>query len=431
MKTIIIINLFLALSILLSFSGISEGAYSQITKRELLREENTLKNKLGNMDIYVEPCSEGFLHIFRDIKEDKEFIVKIIYDIKGNIIVKDKYSYSQGRLFWEHKDNVSHFIIIFQKDGTKTREDFRVSPTPSPTVTFCPAIISTPPYKTPTPQILPTPISPSALKEKIIFSSDLNGNMDIYTMNIDGTNLHRITKGTYSEVFPSLSSDGTKIVYSSNESGYWNIYTIDSGGNNKIRITDSKTNDIMPSFIDNNIIIFQSFRNKNPQIYKISVDVKRALTQLTYGFNLAIHPALYPNKNKIVFTGEKDGFTDMYSIDVNGNGLKQLTHSGFEKSFPSVSPDGKTIAFCGNLDGRWEIYTVDPVRGIQKRIKTGFIESFYPSFTSDGRYIVFQSLYKGKIGLYKINLSDENNIIKLTDNKADNIQARCQFIMVQ
>ena len=471
MRNLIIITIILSLFVSFMFSYAYGRDMEKITADDIREDIDFLEGKLGNMDIYIEPVPEGTIHIFLDSKDGKNILVKMIYDNKEEVILKDTYTiYSSGEIFFTHEE-IGNPPLSFtvKKDGSliktvevlpeKTPEPEFLTPVPTkePTVepastpTEKPVSTSAPtaeptaeptsaPTKEPTveptvvptesPTSVPTPVPTEepgfTFEERIVFSTDMNDSMDIYTMNTDGTNIHRITDGEYSEIMPFISPDGTKIVYSSNEDKKWNIYTINLDGTGKERITNGNQNDILPIFIDNETIIFQSFREGLPQIYKINM-IGKKLERLTFGFTLAMHPALCSGGDKIIFVGEKNGSVDLYSINTDGNGLLPLTHSGFKKAFPSISPDGKKIAFSGNSDGYWDIYIVNISEGTQEKIQIRSEESYYPSFTSDGEWIVFQSLEGRDIELFKVNLQTKD-IIMLTDNKADDIQARCQFI---
>ena len=49
---------------------------------------------------------------------------------------------------------------------------------------------------------------------QIAFESNLDGDMEIYVMNADGTNVRQITHNTLWDEGPAWSPDGTKFVFS-------------------------------------------------------------------------------------------------------------------------------------------------------------------------------------------------------------------------
>jgi TolB protein len=67
-------------------------------------------------------------------------------------------------------------------------------------------------------------ISPDG--QKIAFSSDGDGNAEIYIMNSGGTGLLRITRDLADDNYPSWSNDGTEIFFASNRSGKYAIYRV-------------------------------------------------------------------------------------------------------------------------------------------------------------------------------------------------------------
>ena len=113
-------------------------------------------------------------------------------------------------------------------------------PTPTPTPT---------PVPTPTPT--PTPTATSADNDssswpldgsKIAFSSNRDGNLEIYVMDADGSNQTRLTDNSADNYVPSWSPDGSKIVFNSigsGSSGSRDIYVMDSDGSNQTRLTDN------------------------------------------------------------------------------------------------------------------------------------------------------------------------------------------------
>lgn len=57
--------------------------------------------------------------------------------------------------------------------------------------------------------------SPAVPGGTLAFSSDRHGDLDIYTMQTDGSGLTRLTSGPGDELEPSWSPDGSKITYAS------------------------------------------------------------------------------------------------------------------------------------------------------------------------------------------------------------------------
>lgn len=76
-------------------------------------------------------------------------------------------------------------------------------------------------------------ISPD--KSKIVFER----NSDIYIMNVNGSNLRRLTLDNDNDEWPSFSPDGTKIIFNSNRHGRKEIYTMNIDGTNIARVTNT------------------------------------------------------------------------------------------------------------------------------------------------------------------------------------------------
>lgn len=87
---------------------------------------------------------------------------------------------------------------------------------------------------------------------KIVFLSNRDGNPEIYTMNADGSDVHRLTLTTgvdYED--PSWSPDGKYIVFASNMDGdHFNLYVMDNQGNVVKRLTDNAWDDFSPRWFN-------------------------------------------------------------------------------------------------------------------------------------------------------------------------------------
>jgi hypothetical protein len=67
--------------------------------------------------------------------------------------------------------------------------------------------------------------------------------------------------------------------------------------------------------------------------------------------------------NLIAFTSFRDGDWEAYVMDLNGNGVTNLSNSpNSNDGLPTISPDGNRVAFVSDRDGQWAVW-VAPVAG--------------------------------------------------------------------
>jgi Tol biopolymer transport system component len=67
-------------------------------------------------------------------------------------------------------------------------------------------------------------------------------------MNANGTAQTRLTDSLGIDATPHWSPDGTQIVFSSNRDGNWEIYTMNADGSAQTRRTLHPANDTLPSW---------------------------------------------------------------------------------------------------------------------------------------------------------------------------------------
>jgi hypothetical protein len=74
--------------------------------------------------------------------------------------------------------------------------------------------------------------------QRIAFTSNRDGNADVYIMNADGTGQTRLTNDSESDSQPSISADGTKIAFTSTRDGNEEIYVMNADGTGQTRLTN-------------------------------------------------------------------------------------------------------------------------------------------------------------------------------------------------
>ena len=136
----------------------------------------------------------------------------------------------------------------------------------------------------------------------------------------------------------------------------------------------------------------------NWDIYSMDVDGNN-LVQLTD------HPgsdwllACSPDGRRIAFTSERGVTHDLYVMDGDGNNVIRLTQDNFIEGRPSWSPDGTRIAFSSFrwAVGNWEIYAMDPDGQNLTRLAKHKWQDVDQSWSPDGSKIAFASARDGRL----------------------------------
>jgi YD repeat-containing protein len=117
---------------------------------------------------------------------------------------------------------------------------------------------------------------------KIAFSSNRDGNHEIYLMNADGSGVTRLTNNTASDTLPSFSPDGSKIAFVSDRDGNPEIYVMNADGTGQTRLTNHLADDSAPAFGPGGTkIVFSSNRDGNREIYTMNTDGSSVLRLTT------------------------------------------------------------------------------------------------------------------------------------------------------
>ena len=59
------------------------------------------------------------------------------------------------------------------------------------------------------------------------------------------------------------------------------------------------------------------------------------------------------------FVSKRDGNDEVYAINIDGSGLRNLTHNPARDGHPAWSPDGRSIGFVSNRGNNRDIYVMN------------------------------------------------------------------------
>ena len=125
-------------------------------------------------------------------------------------------------------------------------------------------------------------------------------------------------------------------------------------------------------------------------------------------------------ETKIYYISKRSGTKEVWQMDYDGAGQKQITHIGTIALSPHVSPDGTRIAYAGITKEGWQIlmYSLELGREVSFPRFGGTNQS--PAWSSDGRTLAFSSSRSGHSNLYTIDAAG-GSLRGLTNDKGPDV----------
>jgi TolB protein len=166
---------------------------------------------------------------------------------------------------------------------------------------------------------------------QLAFASNRSGNMDIWVVNRDGSNLRQVTRHQAIDNAPTWSPTGQQIAFVSDRSGGNQIYVMNADGTGLQKLTSDPGDHDRPTWSPLGFIAYTagSPLGHNISLYDMSTG---SIIVLTDGRGDNGSPAVSPNGRHIAFTTSRWGRDQIAIIDRTGRNLRQVTTVGTNSS---------------------------------------------------------------------------------------------------
>lgn len=236
---------------------------------------------------------------------------------------------------------------------------------------------------------------------------------DIWTANEDGKDIKRITANKARDVYPRFSPDGKSIAFSSDRNGNFDVFIIPSEGGAVKQLTFHSADDTVLGWTpDSRAVLFASSRGDDfmGKLYTVSIDggmVRNA------GADMGVNACYSPDGKKLAINRKGQVYwrkyyrgsmqTDVTVMDIAAKKFTDLTDFDGLDSWPMWSTDG-FIYFVSDREGGGltNIWRVSEAGGKADRItsfKTGDVR--FPAISADGKVIVFEHDF----GVWKLDVA--------------------------
>jgi Tol biopolymer transport system component len=227
----------------------------------------------------------------------------------------------------------------------------------------------------------------------------------VWTIPAAGGEPKRVTNDTFLNWSPVWSPDGRYLYYSSDRSGTPNIWRVPiDEASGEVRGTPeainapSESSSFMSFSADGRRMIYATDDGRS-NLEKIGFDPERQAVQgelsaVTEGSRSIFAGEASPDGRWIAFqvTQPRD---DLFVIQPDGSGLRQLTDDDAKDRLPRWSPDGSSILFYSNRSGRYGAWTIRPDGSGLEPLTVDTDEPLYnPLWSPDGKRIIFNLGFK-------------------------------------
>lgn len=203
-----------------------------------------------------------------------------------------------------------------------------------------------------------------------------------------------LNRGDLRDRYPSFSPDGRRIAFGDNRLRDEEVWILDLATRHRerLRLPQADLGTTFPFWSPDGrqLAVTRLQPNGSASLWIAAVDGSTAEEVV------AAKPALSgapfsPDGRNLLYSYNKDGFFQLFILDLASRKEHQLTFSASDKYDPIWSPDGQLCVYSSNQGGNvLQIWRIATAGGEEQRLTNGYDRIRHLSFSPDGRWVYLQ-----------------------------------------
>jgi TolB protein len=245
--------------------------------------------------------------------------------------------------------------------------------------------------------------------DQIAFETNVNGNWDIYLLDVRTALVRNLTNNPADDLSPSWSPNGREIIFYSDRNGdhsaELHIMNMDTL---KLRLFTEERGDYRRAvWSPDGHEVAYTIGYGQLQLANTDGTLRRPLG---YGFS----PTWSPDGRWILYYADSlDSLNaEIYALDTSATVLLNLSRNVAHDWSPAWSPDGNSVAFVTSRDGNAELYLMENLCLVVtascdfslRRLTYDVSNDSSPAWSPDGKTLVYESQHSQNYDLYLIDL---------------------------
>lgn len=258
--------------------------------------------------------------------------------------------------------------------------------------------------------------------DAIVFNSDRdNGKLNVYVTDRIGKDWTQLTKDNGNNLGPQWNGDKSKIIFvSDRDGGNYELYVMDADGKNQKRLTSTPEEETWPSISpDSRYALFaRGPKNSRHDVWRMEIATGKEVNLTNTPTADELESWYNPTMDRIVFTSNRSGAFNCFTMSFDGSGPINLTNSSLTEDHCMFNSHGDKISFARadaeNPEKDWDMWMMDTDGSGQKPFYTKDPSlNDCASWSPDDKEVVFEGTGDkggGELYIYDFNTGNVRNL---------------------